>query len=198
MTANPNVETFTRAACAVGAEVIHLTDLSQAVESIRELARGPVILPSFPSGERLELGARLKAAGLELIQNDIRGRAAQSSLGVTGANFALAATGTVVLESTPEPIRLATTLPERHVVLLDPNKILSDDLDAVPVLRRFHQNQPRNFLAYITGPSRTADIERVLTIGVHGPKQLTILLLEGQSEDPPEMERPFLSVPQDP
>jgi len=187
MTANPNVETFASAARAVGAEVTVVADLSQAVDIICQLAKGPVVLPPFASAERLELGSRLKEAGLDLIQEDFRARSAQASLGITGANFALAATGSVVLESTPEPIRLATTLPERHIVLLDPRKILADDLAAVPLLRSFHQSQPRNFLAYITGPSRTADIERVLTIGVHGPRELTILLLEGISEDPLEM-----------
>src|SRR5690606_27604636 len=95
-----------------------------------------------------------------------------AAAGVTGANFALADTGSVVLESTDEAIRLATTLPERHFVLLDPRKILPDGLAAAPILRRFHQHSERNFLAYITGPSRTADIERVLTIGVHGPREL--------------------------
>jgi len=181
------VTTFTAAAEAVGAEVRQVADVQEAVSVVGSLATGPVLLPAFPSGERLGLADALQASGCALVTSDFRQHAAAAALGVSGANFALAATGTLVLESTPEAIRLATTLPERHVVLLDPRKIIADDLAAVPVLRSFHQQQPRNFLAYITGPSRTADIERVLTIGVHGPKQLTILLLEGLSDDPLEM-----------
>ena len=50
-----------------------------------------------------------------------------------------------------------------------------------------HQRDPRNYVAYISGPSRTADIERVLTIGVHGPKELFILLVPGLSADLLEM-----------
>ena len=100
-----------------------------------------------------------------------------------GANFGFAATGTVVLESTDEAIRLATTLPEKHFVLLDLGKILENQDAAIPLVRTFHQQLPQAYLAYITGPSRTADIERVLTIGVHGPAELHILLLAGLSDD---------------
>jgi len=118
-----------------------------------------------------------------VIEGDLRPHAAAAAAGVTGANFALADTGSVVLESTAEAVRLATTLPERHFVLLDPAKILPDGPAAVPYLRRFRDASPRHFLAYISGPSRTADIERVLTIGVHGPRELHILLLAGLSDD---------------
>lgn len=181
------IAVFSEAARAVGAEVASASGADDVVDYVRLLATGPVLVPRFATGERLELAAALKRGGVALVQDDLRQGAATAAVGVTGANFAFAATGTVVLESTSEDIRLATTLPEHHVVLLDPAKILADDLAAVPHLRTFHQNSPRNYLAYITGPSRTADIERVLTIGVHGPKQLHILLFSGLSDDPLEM-----------
>ena len=101
-------------------------------------------------------------------------------MGMSGCNFGIADTGSIVLESTDEPTRLASTLPEQHFVLLDPKKIVADGIEAVAPLRDLHRLGPRNFIAYITGPSRTADIERVLTIGVHGPKELHIILLEGR------------------
>jgi L-lactate dehydrogenase complex protein LldG len=120
---------------------------------------------------------------VSVIDGELRSRAARAAAGLSGANFAIAATGTVVLESTAEAIRLATTLPAKHFVLLDPAKIVTDSSAAVPVLRQLHDRLPQAYLAYITGPSRTADIERVLTIGVHGPKELHILLCEGVSDD---------------
>ena len=181
------LEQFSATARKVGAEVTSVATLEEAVAAVAALVRGTVLLPAFASGARLGLAGKLRAAGCEVMEENLRQSAPTADTGVTGANFAIADTGSVVLESTPEAIRLATTLPERHVVLLDPRKIVADGLAAVPILRRFHQRDPRNYLAYITGPSRTADIERVLTIGVHGPRQLHILLLEGLSDDFLEM-----------
>lgn len=144
--------------------------------------RGPLLLPPCPSLLRLDLTGHLRAAGVEVVADDFRARAPVAAAGLTGANFAIAATGTVVLESTDEAVRLASTLPERHFVLLDPRKIVADSAAVVPLLGQLHARLPQLFLAYITGPSRTADIERVLTIGVHGPKELHILLCDGVSE----------------
>ncbi|AMV73822.1 lactate utilization protein [Desulfuromonas carbonis] len=175
-------KTFTAAAEAVGARVLAFDTIDPALEFIAAQAAGTIVVPDFPSGERMQLAGRLRGLGLELAGSG-RTAAEAAAAGVTGANFALAATGTVVLESTAEEVRLATTLPERHFVLLDPAKIIADDFAAVPHLRELHRRQPRNYLAYITGPSRTADIERVLTIGVHGPRELHILLVPGLSSD---------------
>jgi len=149
-------------------------------------AGGPVLVPAFPSGDRIGFGQLLRDAGCEVWDRDFRRQGAAATAGVTGANFALARTGTLVLESTAEDIRLASTLPEKHFVLLDPRKIVADHQAAVPQLRLFSRRGPRGFVAWITGPSRTADIERVLTIGVHGPRELHVLLLDGLSDDPLE------------
>jgi L-lactate dehydrogenase complex protein LldG len=177
---------FAEAAAKVGATIFQGSDLGAALEYCCRKAGGAILLPSFPSGDRAGLKERLQAGGCEIITDDFR-NPGQVAAGITGANFALAATGSVVLESTSEAVRLATTLPDRHFVLLDPRKIVADELAAAPLLRDLHQLGPRNFVAYITGPSRTADIERVLTIGVHGPRELHILLVDGISEDPMEM-----------
>jgi len=183
MTETEKRQLFVEVARKVGAEVTACAGIDDAVAYIAERAAGSILLPAFASGERQGLGERLRAAGCTVIEGDLRPHAASAAAGVTGANFALADTGSVVLESTVEAVRLATTLPERHFVLLDPAKILPDGPAAVPYLRRFREASPRHFLAYISGPSRTADIERVLTIGVHGPRELHILLLAGLSDD---------------
>jgi L-lactate dehydrogenase complex protein LldG len=183
MTDKTLIDQFCETARRVGAKVLPVADAAGAAAYIQENADGTVLLPASPSLERFGLAALLSSAGLAVTEGDLRPAAPSASAGVTGVNFALADTGSVVLESTDEAVRLASTLPERHFVLLDPSKILADGFAAIPYLRQFREKSPRHFLAYITGPSRTADIERVLTIGVHGPKELHILLMERLSSD---------------
>lgn len=177
------VKAFTMMAENVGSQVSAFADLSEALEYVGRHAGDSLVMPSTPFGERLKLAELLAGSGLNVQTKNLREAASVASAGLTGVNFALADTGTLVLESTAEDIRLATTLPVRHFALLDPLKILPDSLAAVAPLRELHQRDPRNYIAYITGPSRTADIERVLTIGVHGPKELHILLVPGISDD---------------
>ena len=176
-------DAFLKALEKVGGVAVTCGMPQQVVASLAERVRGPLLVPPCPSLLRLDLANQLRAAGVEVIDADFRARAPTAGAGLTGANFAIAATATVVLESTAEALRLASTLPAVHFVLLDPRKLVADSTAAVPLLRQLHAHLPQAFLAYITGPSRTADIERVLTIGVHGPKELYVLLCAGVSDD---------------
>lgn len=180
-------KSFVLAAEAVGAQVIECENLQQAIAYLTEQVDGSLLCPRFASGERTNLVDLLTSAGLQVVTENFRQQAPHARAGITGVNFAIADTGSLALDSTDEAVRLATTLPELQFALLDPKKILADGLEAVVPLRQLHQRDPRNFIAYITGPSRTADIERVLTIGVHGPKQLYILLVPKLSSDLLEM-----------
>lgn len=181
------IEQFTTAARNVGAEVCQFAKLADAAAYVAGHVSGTLLVPSFATGARYKLKAALTKAGAEVNAELLRSSAGSAEAGITGVNFAMADTGTLALESTDEAIRLATTLPEKQFALLDPAKILPDALAAVKPLRQLHQRDSRNYIAYVTGPSRTADIERVLTIGVHGPKELHILLVPGLSDDPLEM-----------
>ncbi|PLX99502.1 MAG: lactate utilization protein B/C [Desulfuromonas sp.] len=187
MSEQQQIEQFSTAARAVGAEVVSLASIKEAAEYVAGKVTGSLLVPAFTSGSRFKLKAALRNAGCTIVDDDFRTQAEQAEAGVTGVNFAIADTGTLVLESTAEEIRLATTLPPKQFALLDPAKLVADGIAAVAPLRQLHERDARNFIAYITGPSRTADIERVLTIGVHGPKELFILLIPGLSDDYLEM-----------
>lgn len=117
----------------------------------------------------------------ETLPSDRGGRAAQLAkldgvdVGLTGALAGLADTGSLVLASGAGRARLAWLLPPIHVALLPVSRLyasLSDFLRGQPEAVAASAN-----VAVVTGPSRTGDIEQVLTRGVHGPGTLHILLL---------------------
>jgi L-lactate dehydrogenase complex protein LldG len=88
--------------------------------------------------------------------------------GVSRAVYALADTGSVVLAASPEEPRAASLLPDVHVTLVSEDVILPglDELFAA-----VGEDLPSS-LAIVTGPSRSADIEQLLTVGVHGPGEV--------------------------
>jgi len=100
-----------------------------------------------------------------------------ADLGITCADYALADTGTLVLVSGAEQHRLISLLPPVHVCLLDPRHIFASLTDFLA--REAYQgqdSQPPHAMTCITGPSRTADIELTITMGIHGPRALHVVL----------------------
>ena len=107
-----------------------------------------------------------------------------ASLGVTSADYAIADTGTLVLVSGNEQHRLISLLPPTHLCLLDSSRVvanLSSLLACVSGEYQFSKTPPLA-MTFITGPSRTADIELTLTVGVHGPRQQHILIHSTKEE----------------
>ena len=98
-------------------------------------------------------------------------------VGITGALGGLADTGSIIVASGPYRSRAASLLPETHIALLPCDRLY-------PTMQAFFATQSpqalteqASNLVFITGPSRTADIEMIITRGVHGPKRLCIVLL---------------------
>ena len=103
------------------------------------------------------------------------------AVGVVRAAKGIAQTGTCVVVADDEALRLETMLPEVSVILLNRADILPDLPSAAPFLREQQTQGRASYVSFITGPSRTADIERVSAIGVHGPLELHIVLIGGRS-----------------
>ncbi len=174
---------FTEIAKRVGAEVSQLDSLEDVAKYISNITKGTTLVPETPLAQKYNLRTLLTAEDISVFSGDFREAGHVPEAGVTFCNFCMADSGTVALESTDESIRLATTLPEVHFVIVDPAKILKDNLAAAPIMTEMHEGNEPRFVAYITGPSRTADVERVLTIGCHGPRELHILLVNDISSD---------------
>lgn len=116
----------------------------------------------------------LAGLGVEIVPAHASKEAlAECDLGVTGADMALPETGTLVLRTGPARPRAASLLPRVHLALVQPAALR---VDLAPVLEELKGD--RHYV-FITGPSRTADIELVVTIGVHGPQVLAAWVIEG-------------------
>ncbi|WP_457575337.1 LutC/YkgG family protein [Desulfomarina sp.] len=177
------LETFITASRKIGAQTCQFAGIRDAVAHIGSKTEGTTLVPFTPLAAEFKLAELLYEEGVDVFRGDFRHAGQIPAAGVTFSNFALADTGTVVLDSTDENIRLATTLPEKHFVIVDPATILPDNLAAIKPMTTLHSGHKAVFIAYITGPSRTADIERVLTIGCHGPRELHILIVNNISDD---------------
>lgn len=135
---------------------------------------GRTVVTSAEPGARA-VGARLAARGVEVGEATPE-TAAPAGLGVTGAVAAVAATGTVVLDSRVAGGRTASLLPAVHLCVVDVNTLVATPAD---VLRRLGSggDAPPPSLVLVTGPSRTGDIEQLLTLGAHGPTALHVVLV---------------------
>lgn len=175
-------EQFKTKAEAVGAEVHRFSNAAQAEEFIVAFmqeqgitnAKGAYAVwadsPFLGGCDKSALAAKVPGLSFEVS----RELAADAKVGVSEMGWALTDTGSLVADQTDIKQRLASTLPEIHIAIIGTDRIL-DGKAAV-----FTRINPANskFIAFITGPSRTADIERVLTIGVHGPKRLVIVFVD--------------------
>ena len=165
------IDEFQGAAEAVGATVKRFVSVADAALYIRDLAgTTPVSSSSLPPEIKDALAVTAFAAPAEY---------ADAQLCVSFARAGIARTGSLILELDNPVARSATALPLIHAVLLRESTIVPDLYDAQGLLAQA-LSSPTAYLSITTGPSRTADIERVLTIGVHGPKELHVLVLEGE------------------
>ncbi len=193
------IQTFIDKAGLVSARVYQVSSLAAALEKTVEIcqAKGPLDPQMGPQPEKGGEQSRIMAApnldesgfaalgkvcdaakGITLVQEGLRQYPGGIDLGVTQMDFGIAETGTLVLNSNCEETRLATMLSEIHVAILRISKIRSTALGMADELKTL-VGKSGDYLAFITGASRTADIERVLAIGVHGPLELVIILVEG-------------------
>lgn len=122
-----------------------------------------------PYFEQLGIENILDGLGVELVSPTAsKHEMALCDLGITEADFLLPETGTLVLRSSGEKPRGVSLLPRIHLAIVRP-EMLRADLHQV-----FAEAKDGHYLVFITGPSRTADIELTVTLGVHGPKNLYV------------------------
>jgi len=120
-------------------------------------------------------------------RESLREKFIAATVGISGANMAIAETGTIVLVTNEGNADLTTTLPPVHIALFGIDKLVATLDDAVAVLRMLPRSGTgqimTSYVNWITGPSRSADIEQSLTIGVHGPREMHCVILDNGREE---------------
>lgn len=175
-------ESFKTRAEAVSAEVHRFPTKTEALNFIIEMMQkeGIAEAPSkyavwadcpFLNGiDKKELSAKIPGLKFEFDRTISK----EAHIGVTQMNYGLANTGSLVGDQTDIMQRLASSLSWIHIAIVATGNILAD----MPSLMTKMTPKESGYIAFITGPSRTADIERVLTIGVHGPERLVIVAVD--------------------
>ena len=170
---------FEEALTAAGGESIRAGDLDGALSALADVLRDAeaqqVVANAEPPLDEVDLAGRFPAITWHLAEKDDkawRARCAAADVGLSSADVALAETGSILVSSGPTRSRLATLLPPIHVALV-PAERLTADIFTWTAAR--HGDFPAN-ATLISGPSKTADIEQTLAVGVHGPKRLIVIL----------------------
>lgn len=168
---------FAERARAVGATVDLVSSMDGAAERAAAwcAARAVRRAATWNAPELAPIRDRLRDAGIEIMPRGASLDAvAGADAGVTGAEWGIAETGTLVLACGPDQPRLTSLLPLAHLALLRADRILPD----LPALFAQCGALP-SALTFITGPSRSADIGLVPVFGAHGPMAVAILVLTG-------------------
>lgn len=158
--------------------------LSSTVEVVDAFGAVPVAAARYLKAGRLPLKAVVWPSLLELdwadagISAAARPARGEDMVGITGAFCAIAETGTLMTLSGAERPPSVSLVPETHIAVLPVQRVVRTMEDAWALLR---QERPQNTMPravnFISGPSRTADIEQTLVLGAHGPYRVHIILI---------------------
>ncbi len=173
---------FIESAKALSAE-IHEAKNEQEVSSIL------TSLISSELGNRIGIAKSplLDRIGKEIVGNktlvtgvDLYKSPETVDIGVSEVDIGVAETGSLGQKAEEIDKRLVSTLPNLHIAILKKSTICASIVDAMAIAEQWVKQEEPSYIAFISGPSRTADIERVLTIGVHGPERLIIIIVDDQ------------------
>ena len=171
---------------AVQAVVVKIKSMKEAFQYTVDLTRQQggtsMVVMGLKTQDVNLLEEVCKTANLTFLKPPLRSHTNDIHTALTPVDWGIAETGTLVLDSSSEDVRIATMLSETHVALLPVSKIKPDVTALENEINAVLKADGSFYYALITGASRTADIERVLAIGVHGPQELHILIMEENRE----------------
>jgi L-lactate dehydrogenase complex protein LldG len=183
-TTNDLFERFQERLTAVGGEAYAVDGLELAAEIISAHPalekREILVAPNFTASQSwAAILPLLREQGVEIYKAGNPASVADAPAGLSVAELAIAETGSVLLAETALEARVVGMLTLTHFVLVRNETLFPMLEDAGKLLLELTKTGPdqRRYISLVTGPSRTADIERTLTIGVQGPKALCAIVV---------------------
>jgi len=157
----------------IGGQVFRVKDLKEAVAEVKKLSeseRLTNIVCLHPKLQKALKGACEFATSMDDLQH--------IGVGITTCEFLVAHLGSVMVSSGSDTGRRLNVFPEIHIVIAHSEQLVDFLDDALAGMEKKYPNQLPSMITNITGPSRTADIEKTLVMGMHGPKKLFVLLAD--------------------
>ena len=145
-------------------------EFSSKEELAELLTKLPENNPVFFSYNK-EISNLIKSSNLPVTEN-----ITNSNITVTYCDYLIARTGTIMVSSFSVIGRRVISYPDIHVIVAAKDQLVFDLSDAVEDFYSTHKNNFPSFVSFITGPSKTADIEKTLILGAHGPKKIYLFL----------------------
>lgn len=139
---------------------------------VRGLGARAIAWPSLAALEWAAVGLHVEA------RPPVRDVPAPDLVGITGCFAAVAETGTLTLLSGPDTPASMALLPETHIAIVPTARVVAHMEDAFALLRH-ERGVPPRALNFISGPSRTGDIEQTIVLGAHGPYRVHVILVDG-------------------
>lgn len=174
----------------VGGQAHRVADMPSAREKLRELLQlhqaSSALCWEHPLLDQLQLAELLSGSNIRLISHatlcdlpphEQRALALAADVGITSTTFAIAETGSLAVASGPGTERMASLLPPVHIAIVEASQVLPDLFDLFDRLQTDGLDRLPTNLVFITGPSKTGDIELRLTTGVHGPGVWQVILI---------------------
>jgi L-lactate dehydrogenase complex protein LldG len=183
---------FQQRLSSVGGEshqVAHLAEAAAMIATHPALIAGEIVVPpNF--GQHQQWGtilSLLRSKGIAIRAGGSPDSVADAPAGLSGSELAIAETGSVLLAENTLETRVVSMLTLTHFVLVRESMLVPTLDDAAVILQRLTRagSDQRHYVSFVMGPSRTADIERTLTIGVQGPKTLYVILVANEEEVKP-------------
>ena len=177
------VARFGDRASALGVTVGRVLTVPEAAEAIarhaKEIDADPTLIAGELANAAPKLVAALEAANVVLKRAGEPSDSRDAAFGLSLARLAIAETGSVLLAEPSPNDRGVGMLVASHLVVCPTESLVASLDEAAPVLRDLAKRPGSGYATLVTGPSRTADIERVLTVGVQGPARLNVLFVDG-------------------